>query len=55
MSDRLSARDNNPSFPAEPGVLVCKPVDGRDASLSSPDRTDGYHRQFQESEGDPIP
>ena len=34
---------------------VRKPVHGQDASLSSPVRTDGCHRQFQESEGDPVP
>ena len=42
-------------FSAEPGVPVCRPVHGQDASLSSPDRTDGCHRQFQEPEGDPVP
>ena len=50
MSDRLS----NPSFTAEPGVPVCKSDHGQYASLSSPDRADGCHRQFQELEGDPV-
>ena len=34
---------------------VRKPVHGQDASLFSPVRTDGCHRQFQESEDDPVP
>ena len=42
-------------FSAEPGVPVRRPVHDQDASLSSPDRTDGCHQQFQESEGDPVP
>ena len=42
-------------FSAELGVPVRKPVHGWDSSLSSPVRTDGCHRQFQESEGDPVP
>ena len=42
-------------FSAEPGVPVRKPFHGQDSSLSSPVRTDGCHRQFQESEDDPVP
>ena len=54
MSDRMSASINLPSFSAEPRVLVQQPVHGQDTSLSSPDGTDGCHRLFQESGGDPM-
>ena len=55
MSDRMSASLNLLSFSAEPGVSVQQPVHGQNTSLSSPDGTDGCHRQFQGSEGGPMP
>ena len=55
LATSMSARLSNPSFTAEPGVPVCKPVHGQNAFLSPPVSIDGCNRQFQEEGGDLVP